>query len=71
MKKIAQELRQKAVKELQKEADQMRSEMAKLSLEFKTNMPKDTNTIVKKRKRLAVLLTILGEKQETEGEQKA
>lgn len=64
MRKSAQDLRQKSAKEMNKEIDQIRAELAKLRLEMKTNPPKDTNVIVKKRKRLAILLTILGENQE-------
>ena len=39
-------------------------EIAKLQLSFKSNPPKDTNLLMKKRKQLAVLLTVLGEKEE-------
>jgi len=56
-----EELRNKAVRELKKEIDQIREEMAKLRLNSKVNPVKDTNLVMKKRKRLAVILTIIGE----------
>ncbi|MFA6080933.1 MAG: 50S ribosomal protein L29 [Patescibacteria group bacterium] len=54
----------KTVKELERDAVLIREEIAKLQLSFKSNPPKDTNSIVKKRKQLAVLLTVLSEKKE-------
>ena len=62
MKKITKTYNEKTSKELAKEADLIREEIAKLQLSFKSNPPKDTNSLVKKRKQLAVLLTVLGEK---------
>ena len=64
MKKITKIYRGKTVKELEKDANLIREEIAKLQLSFKSNPPKDTNSIVKKRKQLAVLLTVLSEKKE-------
>ncbi len=54
---------EKTSKELMKEAGLLREEIAKLQLSFKSNPPKDTNSIVKKKKQLAVLLTVLSEKK--------
>lgn len=62
MKKITKTYNEKTSKELAKEANLIREEIAKLQLSFKSNPPKDTNSLVKKRKQLAVLLTVLGEK---------
>jgi len=54
----------KTSKELEKEAGLLREEIAKLKMSFKSNPPKDTNGLTKKRKQLAVLLTLLSEKKE-------
>jgi len=62
MRKITKTYSQRTVKELEKDANSIREEISKLQLSFKSNPPKDTNSIVKKRKQLAVLLTVLGEK---------
>lgn len=66
MKKTVKELRNKTISELEKEAKTLRGELAKLILEAKVKPTKDTNVLIKKRKRLAVILTILGEKKELE-----
>lgn len=63
-KKEKEQLRARSVKQLEKEAAELRREIAKLKLAFKINPPKDTNILVKKRKRLAVILTIIGEKKQ-------
>lgn len=62
-KKEIEDLRNKSIKELEKEAGELRKEIGKLQLEARVNPPKDTNTLVKKRKHLAILLTIIREKQ--------
>ena len=54
----------KTSKELEKDANLIREEIAKLQLSFKSNPAKDTNGLVKKRKQLAVILTVLSEKKE-------
>ncbi len=54
----------KTSKELEKEVGLLREEIAKLVMSFKSNPPKDTNSLTKKRKQLAVLLTLLSEKKE-------
>jgi len=64
MKKITKTYREKTSKELVKETYLLREEIAKLQLSFKGNPPKDTNLLMKKRKQLAVLLTVLSEKKE-------
>lgn len=66
MKKITKTYREKTSKELIKETYLLREEIAKLQLSFKGNPPKDTNLLMKKRKQLAVLLTVLAEKKEIE-----
>ena len=60
-----EKLRNKTIEELMKEKDEMRKEIAKLQLDFKVNRPKETNLLVKKRKKLAVMLTMIGEKKRT------
>lgn len=66
MKTIVKELRQKSVQEILKEINKLRQEIAKLRLENKTNPSKDTNLLFKKRKKLAIMLTILKEKEDWE-----
>jgi ribosomal protein L29 len=61
-KKEIEELKTYTVEELKKKVGELREEITKLGLDFKVNPPKDTNTLVKKRKRLAVILTIISEK---------
>ncbi len=63
MKKIVKEYKQKTIKELEKEKELLSQEIAKLKVSFKVNPPKDTNLLIKKRKQLAVLLTVLSEKK--------
>lgn len=63
-KKIIQELRSLDLRELIKKAEDLRKEIANLKLEFAVNKPKDTNIILKKRKELAAILTVIGEKKE-------
>lgn len=63
MKKVKKELEGKTVKELEKQTQVLRVEIAKLVLNRKVSPAKDTNLIVKKRKQLAVVLTVLTEKQ--------
>lgn len=66
MKKITKTYREKISKELAKDLYLLREEIAKLQLSFKSNPPKDTNSLMKKKKQLAVLLTVLTEKDEAE-----
>lgn len=62
MKKIITELKKKTVKEIEKDIQLTREEIAKFRLEAKVNPVKDSNLLVKKKKKLAVLLTVLTEK---------
>lgn len=57
------ELRGKSLKELKKQTEDLRVDIAKTKVELKTNPPKDTNVMMKKRKRLARILTIIREKE--------
>ncbi len=62
MKKIVADLKKKTVKEIEKNIQSTREEIAKFRLEAKVNPVKDSNFLVKKKKKLAVLLTVLTEK---------
>lgn len=64
MKKITQELTKKSAQDIGKEIETIRSEIAKSRIESTINKPKDTNAAFRKRKRLAVLLTIKTQKEE-------
>jgi len=66
MKKVTKTYQEKTSKELLKESQSLREEIAKLQLSFKSNPTKDTNLLMKKRKQLAVLLTVFTEKKEVE-----
>ena len=66
MKKLTNEFNPKSIKEVEKKIGETRHEIAKLQLEQKVNPPKDSNTLFKRRKQLAVLLTVLNEKQVAE-----
>ncbi len=59
---LKKKLRDKKVAELLKDEGVLRNEIAKLIVEQKVNPSKDTNQVWKKRKELAVLLTIINEK---------
>jgi len=63
MKKTTKELQVKSVEDLVKEANVLRLEIAKMGLEHGIKPQKDTNTMVKKRKRLAAILTMITNKQ--------
>ncbi len=58
MKKITKQYQDKSAAELAKEAGALRAEIAKLQLERLSAPQKDSNLIVKKKKQLAVLLTV-------------
>ncbi|OGK12886.1 50S ribosomal protein L29 [Candidatus Roizmanbacteria bacterium RIFCSPHIGHO2_02_FULL_37_15] len=66
MKGKISEFRAKSISELEREIQELRKDIAKLRLEVKVNPPKDSNMMMKKRKQLAILSTILGEKREIE-----
>lgn len=65
MKKQTRTYREKSLKELEKEVGALREEIAKMKLNQKVAPAKDTNLLFKKRKQLAMILTVLGEKKET------
>jgi ribosomal protein L29 len=62
MRKAAKELRVKTIEELEKESQTLRAEIAKMAIESKIKPEKDSNTVFKKRKRLAVILTMISQK---------
>lgn len=66
MKKLTKEYKTKTKEELEKLAQSLREEIAKLRLEVKVNPPKDTNLLIKKRKILALILTLITEKKQIE-----
>ncbi len=63
MSKLANKYRKMSLKELARREQELRKEIAKLRLEFKVNPPKDTNLLGKKRRELAVIMTIKREKE--------
>ncbi len=62
MKKNVTKTAQKSEAELHKELAQLRKEITKAKLEHMMSPQKDTNTNMKKRKQIAVILTILNRK---------
>ena len=58
------ELRSKTVDELIKELRDMRAEVAKLNIEMKTGKATNFNTLYRKKKDIARVLTYLNEKKE-------
>lgn len=64
MKQQIKDLEKKSVAELSKTVQSLKTEIAKLILERKTNPTKDTNAIAKKRKTLAQTLTVMNTKEE-------
>lgn len=66
MKKITKEYQDKSIKELESEERKIREEIIKAKLEGKAIQVKDTNVLTKKRKRLAIVLTLKTMKQEVE-----
>ncbi len=63
MKKIVKDYNLKKIEDLEKEKKTLTEEIARLKLELKVNPKKDTNILMKKRKKLAILLTVLNEKK--------
>ncbi|MBI4973922.1 hypothetical protein HZC27_04905 [Candidatus Roizmanbacteria bacterium] len=63
MKKNIKEHDDKSIASLEKEAQSARQEIATMSLSSRVNPSKDTNSISKKRRKLAVLLTSLVQKK--------
>lgn len=66
MKKLVKDLREKSITELVKKENNLRQEIGKMTVELKVSQPKNTNEIFRKRKELAVVLTVLQEKKELE-----
>ncbi|MBW7960324.1 50S ribosomal protein L29 [Patescibacteria group bacterium] len=66
MKKIIKEIRSKSIAELEKQRVSLAEEIAKMKLSKKAIPQKDTNLLKKKRKQMAILLTIMTEKKELE-----
>ena len=64
MKKLVKDYREKTVIELEKEITGLKEEVAKLKLIQRASPVKDTNLLMKKRKQLAALLTVLAEKRQ-------
>lgn len=62
MKSITKEYQTKSGEELVKEIRKLREEIAKESIEFMVTLPKNTNVVFKKKKKLAVLLTLQKQK---------
>lgn len=69
-KKDINSLRSKSLSKLKEEEDKLRAELAKIKLDSAVNAPKDTNAFSKMRARLAVILTIMREKEIQEKEDK-
>lgn len=59
-----QKIRDENVQELRIRTQQLKEDIARLSIEAMVNRPKNTNGIAKKKQELAVVLTIIGEKKE-------
>ncbi|GEM_PF-1237336 len=66
MKKQMKQLKDRSTKELEKEEQKLRQEIGKLILEQKVSPPKNTNVIHRRKKTLAVVLTVLHAKRELE-----
>ncbi|MEN9327533.1 MAG: hypothetical protein RI947_341 [Candidatus Parcubacteria bacterium] len=64
MRKLTAELSKIKSTDMNKQIISVREEIAKLKLEEKVNPQKDTNLIAKKKKRLAVLLTLFSQTKE-------
>ena len=71
MKKSTKELQSKSIKELEKTGVSLHEEIAKSRLQEKVSPGKDTNAIHKKKKHLAVILTVISQKKELEALQKS
>ncbi|NCO88319.1 hypothetical protein AUK04_04625 [Candidatus Roizmanbacteria bacterium CG2_30_33_16] len=63
MKKNVKELMNKELKVLEKEKQELIKAIAEVKINNTVNKFKDTNTIAKKQKQLAVLLTIINQKK--------
>jgi len=63
MKKLTKEIVGKSIEELKKEADVVRKDLAALNIEQKVKPQKNTNHVSNLKTRLAVILTIMRQKQ--------
>ena len=63
MKKITKEYINKTVEEMKKEVESLHKEIAKLEIERMAKPQKDSNMIHKMKKRLAVILTVIRQKE--------
>lgn len=63
MKKITKEYITKTVEEMKKEVEALHKEIAKLEIERKAKPQKDSNMVFKMKKRLAVILTVISQKE--------
>jgi len=63
MKKTSKQFEDKTTAVLEKEAADLKKEIGKMIIEAKSNPQKDSNALMKKRRTLAVLLTVLSRKQ--------
>ncbi|OGK27809.1 50S ribosomal protein L29 [Candidatus Roizmanbacteria bacterium RIFCSPHIGHO2_02_FULL_40_13b] len=64
-KKDLVKLREETIESLTKKAHVLKSEIARMILDWKSNPPKNTNQISNKKRELANVLTILRQKQLT------
>ncbi|PIY71523.1 hypothetical protein COY87_05770 [Candidatus Roizmanbacteria bacterium CG_4_10_14_0_8_um_filter_33_9] len=62
MKIKLEDYKTKSKEELEKEINKLREEIAKDSIEFTVTLPKNTNLVFQKKKKLAVLLTLQKQK---------
>ncbi len=63
MKKTTKDYQNKTQESLKQDIIKLREEIAKDRLSFKISLPKNTNSLSHKKKKLAVLLTLLNQKQ--------
>ena len=71
MNKLADKYRKMSLSELARREQELRKEIALLKLNMKISPPKDTNLLGKKRRELAVVLTIKKEKESLEVNRKS
>jgi ribosomal protein L29 len=63
MRKLTSQFNDKSIPELNKEVEAIRNEIVISKLDYTVNAPKDSNMLIKKRQKLAVLLTIKRKKE--------
>lgn len=63
MSKLTNTYKEKTVSELEKSLLNLRNEVGKLQVEYKVNPVKDTNTVAKRKKEIAVVMTFLNQKR--------